>query len=223
MAYRLVTFDVYSALFDVEASLVPRLRAACGPGADALAIARTWRAKQLEQAQVSNSLQRGRVPFRELTARALDYAIRRAGLSLDAGARHALLQAWDELEPWPEAPAALAELRRRGYRLALLSNGDTDMLRALAARMPGGFEEIYASDMAGHYKPHPALYGLPIARQGLTRAEILHVAGAAGDVIGASYAGLACAWSNRAGDILIDPAVRATHEMRDLTGLLEVL
>lgn len=38
---------------------------------DAPGLARSWRAKQLEYAQISNSLQRSRIPFRVLTSRGL--------------------------------------------------------------------------------------------------------------------------------------------------------
>ena len=45
--YRLVTFDVYTALFDVEGSLTPLVRHAVANQADGLDIVRTWRRKQL--------------------------------------------------------------------------------------------------------------------------------------------------------------------------------
>ena len=51
----LVTFDVYTALFDIEASLTLIVRAAL-PHIDALTFVRAWRRKQLELALISNSL-----------------------------------------------------------------------------------------------------------------------------------------------------------------------
>lgn len=220
---RLVTFDVYTALFDVESGISGAIRDTCGEGADALALARAWRAKQLEYAQVSNSLQRGKITFRVITRRSMDYTFARAGVSLTEAEGNALCQAWDRLPPWPEARATLVELRARGLSLGLLSNGDEEMLRALARAIDIDFDAVLASDHAGHYKPHPSMYLLPKQRLGIDNLEVLHVAGSANDVLGAKLAGLRCAWSNRGGDRVIDPDVRADHEMRDLSGLLEIL
>jgi 2-haloacid dehalogenase len=219
----LITFDAYTALVDCEAGLVPAVREACGEAVDAVQLARAWRAKQLEYAQVSNSLQRGRIPFRLVTRRAMDYTFARAGVELTGEQSAALEAAWDRLPPWPEAKATLAELKARGYRLGILSNGDEEMLRALAGASGIDFDHILASDHAGHYKPHPSVYALPRERLRLEPREVLHVAGSATDVLGCKLAGLPCAWSNRHGDRMIDPGVRADREMRDLAGLLEFL
>jgi len=219
----LVTFDAYTALVDCEAGLVPAVREACGEAVDAVQLARAWRAKQLEYAQVSNSLQRGRIPFRLVTRRAMDYTFARAGIELTGEQGAALEAAWDRLPPWPEAKATLAELKARGYRLGILSNGDEEMLRALAASSGIDFDHILACDHAGHYKPHPSVYALPRERLRLEPREVLHVAGSGNDVLGCKLAGLPCAWSNRHGDRMIDPGVRADREMHNLAGLLEFL
>lgn len=81
-SWQLVTFDVYTALFDVEGSLVPVVNRTLGAQFEALALVRTWRSKQLEYALISNSLQRGRLAFSVATRRALDYALGRAGLEV---------------------------------------------------------------------------------------------------------------------------------------------
>jgi 2-haloacid dehalogenase len=220
---RLVTFDVYTALFDVESGISGAIRELCGEATDALALARAWRAKQLEYAQVSNSLQRGRIPFRVITRRTMYYAFSRAGVSIPEGRGEDLCRAWDRLPPWPEARGTLLELRARGYSLGLLSNGDEEMLRSLAKAIDVDFDAVMGPDHAGHYKPHPSMYLLPMQRHGVGDHEVLHVAGSAMDVLGCKSAGLACAWSNRKGDMMLDPEVRADHEMRDLTGLLRIL
>lgn len=184
MKYKLITFDVYSALFDIETSLVPLLTPAVGGMVDAVALFRVWRAKQLEQTWISNSLGGARVPFITATRRALDYALGRAKVDLTEAARARLATAWDQLQPWGEARAVVEAVHARGYPIALLSNGDEVMLRALAEHNHLRFDHIFASDQAGYYKPHPSIYQLPLKALGLAGAEVLHVAGGATDTLG---------------------------------------
>jgi len=134
--YKLVTFDVYAALFDLEGSLVPEVRAVLPPEVDPVAFFRLWRSKQLEFALISNSLGRGHLKFKYLTERALEYALKRHNLELPADTRAALVAAWNRLRPWPEAGEVLAGVKARGCLTALLSNGDEAMLRELAAALP---------------------------------------------------------------------------------------
>lgn len=220
----LVTFDVYSALFDIAGSLTGRLREATGlDEARAGQAFQLWRAKQMERAAISNSLGRARTSFRECTRQALGYVEQRFGLALGEGSRQELLRAWDRLTPWPEAPRVLETLASRGYPLALLSNGDRDMLQALAGRLAVPFAQVFSSEDAGTYKPHPAIYELPMRTPGLERAQVLHVAGAANDALGATAAGIRCYWSNRTGDVPLDPAYAPAFQGRNLEGLLDIL
>lgn len=221
--YQLITFDVYTALFDIEGSLVPVIQKLLKEPVDATELVRLWRQKQLEYALVSNSIQHGRVPFADITRRALDYALNRAQINLGDAGRRSLVAEWDQLQLWPEAEQVLSEVKRRGYVVGLLSNGDEEMLRRLASRLPITCDHIFASEHAGYYKPHPSVYELPLRTLDLTLDQVLHVAGSPTDVMGTKAAGLPCAWSNRKGDRVLDDRYRADYEFDNLLGLLDVL
>jgi 2-haloacid dehalogenase len=221
--FKFITFDVYTALFDIQGSLTPEVARALGPGSDAATLVRTWRAKQLEYALISNSLGRERISFRTATQRALEYTLARAGLSVPEITRDELVKAWDELQPWPEANEVLAGVKARGLLIGLLSNGDEAMLEALARRLGTAPDHIFASERAGHYKPHPSVYALPFNELGITKDELLHVAGSPTDVLGTKSAGLYCAWSNRHGEVVLDPSLKPDYEFSDLRGVLGLL
>ncbi|MGA9190242.1 MAG: haloacid dehalogenase type II [Anaerolineales bacterium] len=223
MPYQVVTFDVYSALFDIESSLTGRVADALGTTVGAGSLVQAWRRTQMHYALISNALGMGRVPFRLVTRRALDLTLGQTGDELDHAGREALVQAWDELEPWPEATAVLKAVRQGGHRIAILSNGDQSMLEALAERLDISFDAIYSAEAAGAYKPNPAIYQLPCDDLGIAQSEILHVAGSPTDVMGAKSAGLPCAWSNRRGDHLLDPSLAPDFTFPNLRGLLDVL
>ena len=76
MRPRLVTFDVYTALLDIQGGLVLAFARALAiaPG-EAAPLVRQWRAKQMELAAISNSLGLGRRPFRECTRLGLDHVL----------------------------------------------------------------------------------------------------------------------------------------------------
>ena len=223
MPYQVVTFDVYSALFDIESSLTGHVADALGTTVGAGSLVQAWRRTQMHYALISNALGAGRVPFRLVTRRALDLTLGQTGDELDEAGREALVQAWDELEPWPEAAPVLKAVRDGGHRIAILSNGDRSMLEALAERLDISFDAIYSAEAAGAYKPSPAIYQLPCDDLGTAQSEILHVAGSATDVMGAKSAGLPCAWSNRRGDHLLDPSLAPDFTFPNLRGLLDVL
>src|SRR5687768_12730369 len=134
--YQLITLDVYTALFDIEGSLVPVIQELFKEEVDATEMVRVWRQKQLEYALISNSLQQGRIPFTVITRRALDYALSRAQVELVEASRQSLAAEWDRLQLWPEAEEVLVEVKKRGYTVGLLSNGDEEMLRVLSSRLP---------------------------------------------------------------------------------------
>ncbi|HYW77244.1 MAG TPA: haloacid dehalogenase type II [Gammaproteobacteria bacterium] len=222
--FRLITFDCYSALFDYKSALIPVLQEQLGmAGTQAESMLSLWRAKQLEAAALSNGLDKGRISFRECTRISLRYALRRHGLRLPAGQGAALVDAWDALNPWPEANAVLRHIKGKGYRIALLSNGDQAMLAALAAGLDVPVDDIFSSESCGRYKPDPRIYHLPASRLGIAVTQYLHVAGGAGDVVGAKAAGVTCFWSNRAADHVLLPAYEPDFQSPSLDGLIDVL
>lgn len=221
--YQLITFDVYTALFDIENSLIPLVNGTIHGLPDGPSFVRAWRRKQLEYVLISNSLEGARIPFETITQRALDDTLARFHVEIELAPRTSLLDAWQRLEPWPEANDVLNTLKARGYSLGLLSNGDTGALYVLSKKLPLVIDHIFSSEQAGYYKPHPGIYSLPLRQLSMKVNEILHVAGSPTDVLGAKAAGLICAWSNREQQPHLDPSYKADYETRDLSGLLEFL
>ncbi len=221
---KLVTFDVYMALLDIEGSLVPVIADRLNMTANTAAtFVRTWRAKQMERAAISNSLDKGRTSFRDATGMALDYVVGRNDVEIFPETREALIRAWDKLNPWPEANEVVGAVKAKGCMTAILSNGDQAMLEAVAHNFTSGFDHILSAETAGKYKPHPAVYNLPTTVLGIDKMDVLHIAGSANDVLGTVAAGMACVWSNRHGDILLDPAYPPTTVISDLTGVPDLL
>ena len=153
--------------------------------------------------------------YREVMAVAL------ARLGAPAGEQDALGRSLPEWDPFPEVPAALEEARACGWRLAVLSNTDPDLLDASLVRIGVEFELAVAASEIGSYKPGPAHWDEFFARSGADRERHVHVAASLfHDVAPASALGLRTIWINRLGE---EAEPQPDVELRSLAGLAESL
>ena len=91
---------------------------------------------------------------------------------------------------------ALERLRGR-YRLAILSNGDRDMLEAAKPHIGFDFDAVISVEEAGYFKPHRATYAAACGRLGVGPPSVLFVANHAFDCIGAKACGMRTAFIDR--------------------------
>lgn len=193
---RAFVFDAYGTLFDVHAAIA-RHRAEAGPDADRFS--EIWRTKQLEYSWTI-TLAGYYIDFWTLTERALDYAFARIP-SVNRALRQKLLDAYLELDPYPDASGALAELRSRGLQLAILSNGSPRMLDAAtkAAGLGELLHAVFSVDAVRAYKPRAEVYALVTDGLNLPAPEVVFVSSNRWDVMGAASFGFRPIWVNRAG------------------------
>jgi 2-haloacid dehalogenase len=188
-------FDAYGTLFDVHAAIA-RHRAEAGPDADRFS--EIWRAKQLEYTWTM-TLAGQYLDFWTLTGRALDYAFARIP-SVDRALRGKLLEAYLTLDAFPDAATALAQLKSRALRLAILSNGSPQMLSAAvnASGLRELFDRVLSIDAVRMYKPRPEVYALVTSAFGVAAEDVVFVSSNRWDVMGAAVVGFRPVWVNRA-------------------------
>jgi 2-haloacid dehalogenase len=115
-----IAFDAYGTVFDVFS--VAALGEELFPGKGE-ALAQLWRLKQLQNSMLGSLMGRYR-DFWRLTEDGLVYAAKSLGLDLTADKRTRLLETYLTLAAFPDVMPGLAALRKRGLRLAILSNGE---------------------------------------------------------------------------------------------------
>jgi len=214
MSDRWATFDCYGTLVDWMSGIRTTM-ARLWPEADAGALLTLYH--QLEPA-----VQAGRgVSYRTVMAEALGHVATTARLDLPAGQEDAL---GASLPRWPvfaEVPAALTELRRRGWRLAILSNTDADLLDTSLQAIGVPVDLRIVASEVGSYKPAVRHWASFFAQTGTNRDRHVHVAASLfHDVEPAARLGLRCVWVNRLGER--SPLPRSA-ELTDLTALPETL
>jgi 2-haloacid dehalogenase len=231
MSPRAVLFDAYGTLFDVYS--VSALGEQLYPGSgERLAV--LWRDKQIEYTRLVSMSGRhddpGRAaggsplyrPFLELTGAALRHAVERLQLPPSPALQERLMDAYRHLDCHPEAGEVLAELRRRGVRAGILSNGDPGMLAELVghAGLAGLLDPVISVQATRRYKTDPATYALGPAALELPVADILFVSSNGWDAIGATWYGYTTLWVNRAGAPLEALGTEPHHSGRSLRDVL---
>ena len=212
-------FDAYGTLFDFNAA-VARHRAAAGPDADRFS--ELWRQKQIEYTW-THTLAGRYVEFWTLTQRALDYCFERFP-SVDRRLRGELLNAYRELDAFPEAGAALHALKVRGERTAILTNGSPAMVAAAvaAAGLKADLDAVLSADAVRLFKPRPEVYALVTTQCSCRPADVVFVSSNRWDVFGATAFGFRAVWVNRAGAPDDYSDVPPGDVVRDLNGVLSV-
>jgi 2-haloacid dehalogenase len=180
-------FDAYGTLFDV-ASPVRALAAEIGEKADDLA--RLWRQKQIEYTWL-RSLMGVHADFWHVTGDALDYALEQLGID-DPGLKDELMVLYLKLDAFADVKSALGEIRARGKRTAILSNGSPSMLDSAvrAAGLEKLLDHVISVEDVGIYKPSRRVYRLAMQHLKLQDApSICFVSGNAWDVQAAAQFG----------------------------------
>ena len=129
-----------------------------------------------------------------------------ADVGLPASCAENLENRWGELEPWPEAPAALAKLAAH-LPLAVATNCSQRLGWIAAGRAGDVFKVVVTAESAGFYKPRPEPYRAVLQALGTRPERTLFVAGSAADVPGAHQVGMPVFWHNRIGLPARDGAV----------------
>ncbi len=187
-------FDAYGTLFDVHAAIA-RFRGEAGPDADRMS--EIWRGKQLEYTWTL-TLAGHYADFWTLTERALDFALARV-TSVPKALKPKLLDAYFQLDAFPDARAALRALKQNGNKTGILSNGSPNMLKGAvdAAGIGGDLDAVLSVDVLKMFKPRPEVYRLVNEHYRCTVGEVTFVSSNRWDVMAGVSVGFRGVWVNR--------------------------
>ena len=138
----------------------PRLPAfATRPGPTPTACRSIWRTKQLEYTWTL-TLAGHYADFWTLTERALDYSLARVP-SVPKALKPKLLEAYFQLDAFPDARACLRALKQSGKKTGILSNGSPNMLKGAvdAAAIGADLDAVLSVDVLKMFKPRPKFTG----------------------------------------------------------------
>ena len=213
-------FDAYGTLLDLNSAAE-----SCNDelGDKAQPLSDLWRAKQLQYTWL-RSLMEKHADFREVTESSLDFSMQALGLD-DGDLRAKLLSSFETLTPYPEIKPMLEALNNAGMKTAILSNGNPEMLKSAttSASIDGLLNMVLSIEEVGVYKPSPKVYQLAVDRLNIPLKNICFVSSNGWDAAGAAAFGFQVAWINRSGQPPEQLPFKPVVELKDLSGLAELV
>jgi len=194
-----ITFDLYGTLVDWELSLGGVLRE--------LSIdMRDFLARELRAVSSLSSFR----PYSEVLKDCLREMLMQAYDELKG---EALIRAFAKSPPFPDALLGLPALRRRGYRLGIISNTEKKLVSITLHGLEDLFDWVVTAEDTGLYKPKPEAFLSALELMGLGRDNVLHVSCyPVYDLEPASKLGIRCALVDRYG-YAWEPRVRKIYEL----------
>lgn len=195
MSISAIAFDAYGTLFDVYSICEQGEKFFPGSGQ---ALGELWRDKQIEYTRLRTMCSMYK-PFWEITQDALVFSCKQLDLNMTLEIQNALMGQYARLPAFPENLRVLQVLRENGLKLAILSNGNVQMLQTAvdAAGMQDIFQHLLSVDIVKKFKTAPEAYQMGPDTFGVPARDILFVSSNCWDVCCATWFGYTTFWVNR--------------------------
>ncbi len=144
---------------------------------------------------------------------------------IDSSMRNELLNLYKVLSTFPEVKEVLNKLKKKNYKLAILSNGTPILLNELVKRnnLDGIFDDIFSIEEVGIYKPSSKVYDMPIKKYKLQKKQIAFLSANTWDVSGGGNYGYNSIWVNRNNNIFDNLDYKPKNQITGLNQLLDIL
>jgi len=213
-----IIFDAYGTLFDVN-SAAEKCKDKIGDKWEGFA--NYWRTTQLEYTWLRSLMNRHK-NFWQVTEDSLDKSMK--AFKIDSSMRNELLDLYKKLSTFPEVKEVLQNLKKKDYKLAILSNGTPALLNELVIsnNLDNIFDDIFSIEEAGIYKPDSKVYDLPIKKYQIKNDEVAFLSANTWDVSGGGNYGYSSIWVNRNNNIFDNLDYKPKNEVKNLKQLLDI-
>ena len=219
MKTKAVVFDAYGTLFDVNSAAK---RCKDKIGAKWEIFANFWRTTQLEYTWLRSLMKRHK-NFWDITEDSLDKSME--VFNINKNMKNELLSLYKILSPYPEVRKVLEDLKKKNFKLAVLSNGTPDLLNELVEnnKLNNLFDDLFSIEEVKIYKPDPSVYELPVKKYKIKSGEITFLSANTWDVSGGGNFGYNSIWVNRHNSVFDILDFEPKIEINNLTQLLDIV
>ena len=217
MKTKAVVFDAYGTLFDVN-SAAEKCKDKIGVKWEIFA--NFWRTTQLEYTWLRSLMKRHK-NFWDVTEDSLDKSMK--VFNINKNMKNELLNLYKILSPYPEVKEVLEDLKKKNFKLAILSNGTLDLLNELVEsnKLNNLFDDLFSIEEVKIYKPDPRVYEIPIKKYKIKSDEITFLSANTWDVSGGGNFGYNSIWVNRNNSVFDILDFQPKNEINNLTHLLD--
>ena len=219
MKTKAVVFDAYGTLFDVN-SAAKRCKDKIGTKWETFA--NFWRTTQLEYTWLRSLMKRHK-NFWDITEDSLDKSMK--VFNINKNMKNELLSLYKILSPYPEVKGVLEDLKKKNFKLAILSNGTLDLLNELVEsnKLNNLFDDLFSVEEVKIYKPDPRVYEIPIKKYKIKSNEITFLSANTWEVSGGGNFGYNSIWVNRHNSVFDILDFQPENEISNLTQLLDIV
>ena len=214
-----IIFDAYGTLFDVN-SAAEKCKNKIGDKWEGFA--NYWRTTQLEYTWLRSLMNRHK-NFWQVTEDSLDKSMK--VFKVENSMRNELLDLYKKLSSYPEVKEVLNNLKKKEYKLAILSNGTPALLNELVKNnnLDNIFDNIFSIEEVGIYKPDSKVYDIPAKKYQIKAGEITFLSANTWDVSGGGNYGYNSIWVNRNNNIFDNLDYKPKNEVKNLNQLLDII
>ena len=213
-----IIFDAYGTLFDVN-SAAEKCKDKIGDKWEGFA--NYWRTTQLEYTWLRSMMNRHK-DFWQVTEDSLDKSMK--AFKIDPSMKNELLDLYKILSTFPEVKEVLQNLKKKDYKLAILSNGTPTLLNDLVKsnNLESIFDDIFSIEEVKIYKPDAKVYDIPVKKYQIQKNEIAFLSANTWDVSGGGNYGYNAIWVNRNNNIFDNLDYKPKNEIKNLKHLLDI-
>ena len=214
-----IIFDAYGTLFDVN-SAAEKCKGKIGDRWESFA--NYWRTTQLEYTWLRSLMKRHK-DFWQVTEDSLDKSMK--AFKIDSSMKNELLNLYKVLSTYPEVKNVLNDLKKKSYKLGILSNGTPGLLNELVKsnNLENIFDDIFSIEEVKIYKPDSKVYEMPIKKYKINPSEIAFLSANTWDVSGGGNHGYNAIWVNRNKNIFDNLDFKPKNAVKNLTELLDII
>ena len=220
---KLLSFDVFGTLIDVRSgsrAAFEKVIVESGISAQTLSPLELW--EQWERANIRRYWSRPYQSYREICRASLQEVFRTLNVAGDPDAIQFYFDAFAHFERFPDVDDVLDAFAGAGYKLAVVSNIDDDLLQATP--LGRTFDLVCTAERARGYKPDGTLFRYLASSSGLPISDIFHSGQSQHtDLVGGRPLGLTVAWINRRGLARAEGVPEPSYEFQQLRPLLDLL
>jgi len=214
-----IIFDAYGTLFDVN-SASEKCKDKIGNKWEGFA--NYWRTTQLEYTWLRSLMNRHK-DFWQITEDSLDKSMK--VFKIDSSMRNELLDLYKILSTFPEVKEVLQNLKKKDYKLAILSNGTPTLLNELVTsnNLDNIFDDIFSIEEVKVYKPNSKVYDIPVKKYQIQKNEVAYLSANTWDVSAGGNYGFNPVWVNRSNNIFDNLDYKPQNEISNLKDLLNII